>query len=99
MYGLRIEFEERREAFSRYAMNRQEYNNEMRRWQKDYELSIDEVLEDPGVHGNRLIFVRAKKRDKTPEKNLEVVKSRARYYSRVDSRACEDSGKRSEDEK
>lgn len=83
MYGVHIAFDDEREPLMRLHMNRRQYCEEMLKFQMDYDLKIDHVEEFN--NGDRLIFYNAYRRtEKQLLKNIERVKSRARYYKRAD---------------
>lgn len=84
MYGVHITFNDGSKPFCRFHMTRREYNSEMKRWERQYQLKIENVVEEEGLMGDRLIFALGlKKTDDSEKKNTEVSKSRARYYSRT----------------
>lgn len=94
MYGVHIAFDNGREPFIRFHMSRPEYCDEMRKFQIGFDLEIENVEEFST--GDSLIFYNAYERTtKRLLKNIERVKSRARYYSRTDDRAGKGSGSRS----
>lgn len=96
MYGVHIRFTDGTKSFCRFHMNRQEYNEEMRRWQENYRIEIENVVEEEGVRGDRMIYAVGNRKQKDEAiKNVEVAKSRARYYSRTDGRTREGRRKRS----
>ena len=96
MYGVHIRFTDGTKSFCRFNMSRQEYNEIMRNWQRDYSIEIEHVVEEDGIHGDRMIYAVGNKKQKDERtKNLEVAKSRARYYSRTDGRIREGRWKRS----
>lgn len=93
MYGVHITFDNGHEPVTRFRMNRQQYSDEMRKWQIDYDLEIERAEEFST--GDTLIFYNAYKRNaKRITKNIERVKSRARYYSREAGRAGKGDGAR-----
>lgn len=94
MYGVHITFDNGREPMIRFRMNREDYCNEMRKWQVEYDLEIEKVEEFST--GDSLIFYNAYERlEKRLTKNIERMKSRARYYSRADGGAGKGYGARS----
>lgn len=93
MYGVHITFDNGHEPVTRFRMNRQQYSDEMRKWQIKYDLKIEHV--DEFSTGDTLIFYNAYERNtKRTMKNIERVKSRAMYYSREVGRACKSDGAR-----
>lgn len=96
MYGVHIRFTDGTKSFCRFHMNRQEYNEVMRSWQKDYRIEVENVVEEDGVRGDRMIYAVGNRKQKDEGiKSVEVAKSRARYYSRTNGRIRESRGKRS----
>lgn len=94
MYGVHVSFDNGREPFIRFRMNRQDYCDEMRKLQVEYDLEIENV--DEFSTGDSLIFYNAHRRpEKLLLKNIERMKSRARYYSRTDGRTGKSDGARS----
>jgi hypothetical protein len=94
MYGVHIAFDNGREPFIRFHMSRPEYCDEMRKFQIGYDLEIENVEEFST--GDSLIFYKAcERKAKQFIKNIERMKSRARYFSRTDDRAGKGSGSRS----
>ena len=94
MYGVHVSFDSGREPFVRFRMNRQDYCDEMRKLQVEYDLEIENV--DEFSTGDSLIFYNAHERlEKRLTKNIERMKSRARYYSRTAGGAGKGDGARS----
>ena len=86
MYGVHITFDDGHEPVTRFHMNRRQYSEEMRKWQMQYDLEVEKV--DEFTTGDHLIFTNAYERTtQRMLKNIERVKSRARYYSRENGRA------------
>lgn len=82
MYGVHITFDNGHEPVTRFRMSRKDYCNEMLKWQIDYDLEIERAEEFST--GDTLIIYNAYGRNtKRRTKNIERVKSRARYYSRT----------------
>lgn len=93
MYGVHITFNNGHEPVTRFRMSRKDYCGEMLKWQIDYELEIKRAEEFST--GDTMIFYNAYKRNtKRMMKNIERVKSRAKYYSREASRAGKGDGAR-----
>ena len=85
MYGVHITFDNDHEPVSRFHLSRKEYSEEMLKWQVDYDLEIEQV--DEYSTGDRMIFYSAfERKTKRLLKNIERMKSRARYYARTDGR-------------
>ena len=82
MYGVHITFDDGHEPVTRFHMNRRQYSEEMRKWQMQYDLEVEKV--DEYTTGDHLIFTNAYERTtQRMLKNIERVKSRARYYART----------------
>lgn len=78
MYGVQIVFDNGHERVIRLKMRRNEYCDEMRKWEDGYDLKIERV--ETFKNGNTLIFYNAyERKDKPAHKNMEKVKSRAKY--------------------
>lgn len=93
MYGVHITFDNGHEPVTRFRMSRKDYCGEMLKWQIDYDLEIERAEEFST--GDTLIFYNAYERNtQRLLKNIERVKSRARYYSREAGRACKGDGAR-----
>jgi len=93
MYGVHITFDNGHEPVTRFRMNRQQYSEEMRKWQIEYDLEIEHV--DEFTTGDHLIFTNAYERNaKRLLDNIERMKSRAMYYSREAGRAGKGDGAR-----
>ncbi len=94
MHGVHVSFDNGREPFIRFRMNRQDYCDAMRKFQIEYDLEIENVEEFST--GDSLIFYNAYERTtKRLLKNIERMKSRARYYSRAAGGAGKGDGARS----
>ena len=93
MYGVHITFDNGHEPVTRFHMSRQQYSEEMRKWQIEYDLEVERV--DEYTTGDHLIFTNAYEwNTKRLLDNIERVKSRARYYSREAGRAGKGDGAR-----